>query len=312
MEGNMRHSRKPDAAAGLVESEDRSSRYRIMAVWHVIAFSLLALTTLGGSLPARAAEPELVIADGTTEHHFKAAGLLARPDCISLKVKGDGDIYHGTVTYRAVPLAKLLGDNTDRRFDAIETRARDGFVAQIPLDLIMRGKIEGGNAAVAWVAIEDPANPWPPLPNQSETAGPFYLIWEHAERSGVVREQWPYQMVQISYVETPVKRWPQLAAPKNLPVNSLARHGQDVFTANCLPCHRLNGGGASDTGPDLGRPMNPTQYLTDAGLRAIIRNPKAVRTWPEQHMEGFDKEVLPDSDLDAVVAYLHAMAQPKP
>jgi cytochrome c1 len=54
--------------------------------------------------------------------------------------------------------------------------------------------------------------------------------------------------------------------------------------------------------------MNPTQYLTDAGLRAIIRNPRAVRTWPDQQMIGFGERILSDADLDAVVAYLHAMA----
>ena len=70
----------------------------------------------------------------------------------------------------------------------------------------------------------------------------------------------------------------------------------------------MYGGGASDTGPDLGRPVNPTQYLTEAGLRAVIRNPRAVRTWPNQQMIGFDQRALPDVGLDALVAYLRAMA----
>ena len=62
-------------------------------------------------------------------------------------------------------------------------------------------------------------------------------------------------------------------------------------------------------GPDLGQPMNVTQYLSEAGLRAIIRNPRAVRTWPSQQMVGFDQEALPEADLDAVVAYLQAVAK---
>ena len=104
-------------------------------------------------------------------------------------------------------------------------------------------------------------------------------------------------------------RWPQLAAPADLPINAPARHGQDVFVTQCLPCHRLNGGGAGEMGPDLGQPMNVTQYLSEAGLRAIIRNPRAVRTWPSQQMVGFDQEALPEADLDAVVAYLQAVAK---
>jgi mono/diheme cytochrome c family protein len=95
----------------------------------------------------------------------------------------------------------------------------------------------------------------------------------------------------------------------SFPSDAPARRGQDIFLTQCLPCHRLNGGGASEMGPDLGRPMNPTQYLTEPGLRAIVRDPRAVRTWPDQHMVGFDKTALPDADLDAVVAYLHAMAK---
>ena len=83
--------------------------------------------------------------------------------------------------------------------------------------------------------------------------------------------------------------------------------GQAVFIVECLPCHRLNDGGASEAGPDLGWPMNPTQYLTEGGLRAIVRDPKSVRTWPEQRMAGFGKNVLPDSDLDALISYLRVM-----
>jgi len=54
--------------------------------------------------------------------------------------------------------------------------------------------------------------------------------------------------------------------------------------------------------------MPVTQYLTEAGLRAIVRNPAGVRTWPEQHMTGFGTKTLPDADLDALVAYLKSMA----
>jgi len=85
-----------------------------------------------------------------------------------------------------------------------------------------------------------------------------------------------------------------------------------VFTTQCMPCHRMKGAGAADVGPDLGQPMNPTQYLTAGGLRALIRNPKAVRTWPQQQMIGFDKTTVSDTELDALIAYLAYMAKHKP
>jgi mono/diheme cytochrome c family protein len=276
---------------------------RMSILFRAFAMLVLALATLFGPKLANAAQPELVVTKDAGEQRFTAAELLARPDAALLSV--NGDIYHHAVTYRAVPLLSLLGSNLGDRFDTVEARASDGFVSQIPLALIARGASGG---AVAWIAAEDPASPWPPLPHKSESAGPFYLVWEHPERSNVSREQWPFQLVRLTLVESPIRRWPQLVLPANLPASSLARHGQDVFLTQCFTCHRLNGGGVSDVGPDLGRPMNATRYLTDAGLRAIIRNPRAVRTWPAQQMAGFDKAALDDADLDAVVAYLHAMA----
>jgi mono/diheme cytochrome c family protein len=262
----------------------------------------LLLPTLGRTQPAQAAEPMLIIDNGAAEQRFTAAELLARPDAVVLNVTGD--VYHQGVAYRAVPLLALLGNHPDDRFDAVEAKASDGFVAQIPLALIAGGA-RGG--AVAFIAVEDPAHPWPALPQKTETAGPFYWIWKDPEKSAVSREQWPYQLVRVAFVASPISRWPQLKAPASAAADAPARRGQDVFVTQCLPCHRLNGGGASDTGPDLSRPMSPTQYLTEAGLRAIIRNPQAVRTWPDQRMIGFGASVLPDSDLDALIAYLRVM-----
>ncbi len=251
----------------------------------------------------RATEPVLVINGGANEQRFTAAQLLTRPEVVELRTTGD--VYNHTIVYRAVPFLDLLGNDVDPKFDTVEMEARDGFVSQIPFALIKRGA-NGG--AVAYIAIEDPRHPWPRLPQKAETAGPFYLIWKNPEKSAISSEQWPYQLSRLTFVESPAHRWPQISVPATTPADAPARRGQDVFVTQCLPCHRMNGGGASDTGPDLGRPMSPTQYLTDAGLRAIIRDPKAVRTWPAQQMIGFSKSAISDADLDALVAYLHAMA----
>jgi mono/diheme cytochrome c family protein len=264
---------------------------------------MLLLTILAGSPTCRAAEPTLVVSHGGSEQRFTTTELLARPDARLLTVHPD--FSSDAATYRAVPLLPLLGDVDHARFDTLEARATDGFVSQIPLALIASGASGG---AVAWIAVEDPNHPWALLPHKTLTPGPFYLVWEHPERSGVRSEQWPYQLASLTFADSPVRRWPQLAVPPILAANALARRGQAVFLVQCLPCHRLNGGGSGEVGPDLGRPMSPTQYLTDAGLRAIIRNTRAVRARPGQQMEVFDKVILPDTDLDAVVAYLYAMA----
>jgi mono/diheme cytochrome c family protein len=254
--------------------------------------------------PLRAGEPAIVIAGEGHSREFTAASLLARKDAVSISVTDDVS-YAKSMTYRAVPLLALLEGVRDARYDTLEAHAKDGFVAQIPLALIARGASGG---AVPWLAVEDPGHPWPPLPHGTASAGPFYLVWEQPQRSGVSSEQWPYQLASLSLSESPVHRWPQLALPSGHSNDAAALSGQKVFLSQCLPCHRLNGGGAGVVGPDLGEPMNVTQYLTEAGLRAIIRNPKAVRTWPEQHMAGFDERTLPAADLDALLAYLRAQS----
>ncbi len=83
-----------------------------------------------------------------------------------------------------------------------------------------------------------------------------------------------------------------MAVGKDVPADAPGRRGQEVFTAQCLPCHRIKGAGAGDQELDLGKPMNPTQYLTPKGLRTLIRDPKSVRTWPKQQMPGFDKAMI--------------------
>jgi hypothetical protein len=47
-----------------------------------------------------------------------------------------------------------------------------------------------------------------------------------------------------------------------------------------------------------------TAYIAKAGLSALIRDPKAVRTWPGQRVPGFDRAALSDQDIAAVIAYL--------
>lgn len=254
--------------------------------------------------PALVRAETLTLSLGDAPVIFTVPELLARADAKTLDVPADV-AYGRPMQFRAVPLLGLLGDNLDPAFDTLEARATDGFVAQIPLDLVKKGASGG---SVAWLAVEDPAAPWPPLPGKTVSAGPFYLVWEHPERSGVGNEQWPYQIAALTLTESPEHRWPQMAVATDLPANAPARRGETMFVAQCLACHRMKGGGASGTGPDLGAPMGPTQYMSAEGLRALIRDPKAVRTWPRQQMPGFDATTLPDADLDALIAYLAYMA----
>jgi mono/diheme cytochrome c family protein len=255
-----------------------------------------------GSGAAHAEDRVLTVSIGTEVRRFTAAQLFERPDAAELTIPADVS-YGRPMKYRAVPLLPLV--SVGPAFDTIEARAADGFVSQIPLALVAKGASGGSKA---WIAIEDARAPWPVLPGKQASAGPFYLVWENPERSAVGSEQWPYQLASLAEVESPAHRWPQMVVDASLPGDAPARRGQAVFTTQCLPCHRMKGAGAADVGPDLGQPMNPIQYLTAKGLRSLIRNPKAVRSWPQQQMPGFDDTMIREVDLDALIAYLAHMA----
>lgn len=269
--------------------------------------ALLVLWTLG-SANCFADERVLTLSFGGETRRITAAELLARPDATELTIPDDV-AYRREMTYRAVPLLGVLGSALDGNFHTIEARASDGFVSQIPSDVVKKGATGG---AVAWIAVEDPAKPWPIVPNRDVNAGPFYLVWQDAKLPAVSEEFWPFALVALTGADNPVERWPQLAVGRTLPGDAPERTGQTVFVKNCMACHRLNGSGNSEMGPDLGQPLNATQYMTDAGLRALIRDPKSVRTWPLQQMEGFSEAAISNAELDGLISYLAYMGKRKP
>jgi mono/diheme cytochrome c family protein len=232
--------------------------------------------------------------------------LSGRPDAAALTIPAGAPAYAQPHVFRAVPLLPLLGPLPSGSDDMLQARASDGFVAELPLALV-RKATEGG--AVPWIALELPDQPWLPIPETGKKPGPFWLVWEHPERSAIGTEQWPYALASLTTVGDVARRWPQLALPADLAKDAPAAHGLQVFIKQCLPCHKMEGGGEGTIGPDLGHPMNAAAYLTDAGLRALIRDPKSVRTWPAQLMQGFASENLSDADLDDLIAYLHAKAE---
>ena len=264
----------------------------------VLFLFAVLLAGLGGP-SAMAASSVLVVTGGGVTRQFTADNLLAWHDAATVVVPHDPS-YGRTMSYLAVPLSALLSALPPDGSDTIQARAIDGFVAELPRTLI-------GGAAVPWLAVEDPAHPWPPLPGKTVSAGPFYLVWQDAERAGISTEQWPYALAALSAVPSPIQRWPPIAVAASVPMDAPARRGQAVFIANCLPCHQLDGGGEGTVGPDLLRPMPAIAYLTETGLRELIRNPAAVRSWPAQQMPPFGATIT-DSDIDAVIAYLRYLA----
>lgn len=271
-----------------------------------VLFAVLLLT-LGAIGNSAAAQPVIKLMIGGKTRSFSQAALLARPDAAEVHVPQD--VAYGTpTTYRAVPLADLLDTAALPADSVLEARASDGFAAQLPMDLVRN---RDSASAVAWLAVENPAHPWPKLPGKPVSAGPFYLVWVGKGAASVRSEQWPYQIAQLATQPAPSTRWPALAVDPALPATDPIRAGQRLFVTQCLACHRLNHAGSADTGPDLNVPMNPVEYFQPAALRRYIRNPASVRDWPGRTMPAFSKDQLSDREIDLIVDYLAYMARRK-
>lgn len=258
----------------------------------------LCLLVLLVTLPAGAAELKVDLGHG--QRTLDSAQLAQSKDARAIDIPQDV-AYHRPMRYRAVPLKALLAGATAS--DHLQFVASDGFAAEIPAALILASQ-----GAEAWLAVEDPARPWPALPGKSQSAGPFYVVWTRPEAGGINPEQWPYQLAAIRRLDRVAVRFPAMAPDASLPAASPERRGFEVFQRICLACHTLNGQGDARLGPDLNIPYSPTEYLRADLLRAYVRDPQSLRRWPQAKMPGFDAKVLSDADLDALLAYLRHMA----
>ncbi|WP_029010813.1 c-type cytochrome [Azospirillum halopraeferens] len=252
---------------------------------------------------AVAAEPALTIAVGGAERAWSRDALLRHPDATAITV--DDHAYGRPMTYRAVPLAGLVPRDRLAPGRVLEAEATDGFVAGIPVDLVFA---DAPGGAVPYLAVEPADAPWPALPGKDVSAGPFYVVWLRPAASGVRSEHWPYQVARITDTDSPAVRWPELAVDPALAADHPVRAGQALFVTQCMSCHTLNGAGSATMGPDLNRPMNPTEYLKPGMLHRLIRAGSSMRTWPERQMPDFTDAMLSDREIDRIVAYLEHMA----
>ena len=266
---------------------------------NVLRFMLsLAALTLVPQLSLQAAQLKIERADGVKT--WETSQLLAHPLIQTIKVSEDV-AYKRAMSYRAIPLAALLEGVTAQ--DHLQAVATDGFAAEISAAPVVQPK-----GSRAWLAIEDPSHPWPALNNGTHSAGPFYLVWTNPLADEIGREEWPYAMSSLRVLASVSERFPALLPDPKLAAENPVNKGFALFQKNCLACHRLNAAGDSQLGPDLNLPYSPTEYFTAGFLRQYIRNPQSLRDWPQGKMPSIPKEVLSDTELDQVIAYLEHMA----
>lgn len=275
------------------------------AYWPLTAAFWLLMSPLA---LAAGSEPELTLLHSGKETVFTRSQLLEHPRARSLHVPLDAT-YRRSMTYQAVPVVALFEGEALDEDASLQFVATDGFSASIDSARLLNTSPSG---AIAYVAVESKEKPWPAVrPGGKASAGPFYVVWEHPERSKISTEEWPFRLAKFVVQPPAHARFPAILPEPGLAADHPVQRGFTLFQRNCFACHTLNGGGDGSIGPDLNIPMNPTEYLTEAALRQYIRDPQSVRRWAGSRMAGFSAEALPDAELDDLIAYLKHMAKRK-
>lgn len=255
---------------------------------------LLALLLLSATAQAAQLQIDLL----GNQRSWSSSELLNHPQARDITI--DEDVtYKRTMHYRAVPISTLLDGVTAG--DHLQAVALDGFAAELPASSLLASE-----GAKAWLAIEDPQQPWPALAAGKPSAGPFYLVWTDPAASQIGPEQWPFQVSRIRQLAAVGQRFPELLPAGD--ASAAVKAGFALYQKNCMACHRLNAAGDSEFGPDLNVPHNPTEYLHGNFLRQYIRDPQSLRRWPQGRMPGFSEQVLPPEELEQLLAYLAHMA----
>lgn len=209
--------------------------------------------------------------------------------------------YHARKRFRAVRLDSALAFAFGRSVDALRRehfllRASDGYTVPIEGSRLL----EGG----AYLAFDDVDVPgFAAIGPRRVPPGPFYMVWTRDGQSDTEIHPWPWQLTTIALARFE-DVYPHVV-PTGEPADGPAMRGFGLFRTRCVRCHSINGEGGR-VGPDLNVPRSIVEYRPEEQLRAFIRNPAAFRYGAmPAHPD------LSDGDLDALLAYFHAMAARK-
>lgn len=270
---------------------------------------LLLILSLFLTPVARAEDdPELTLSSGSQKKTYKRSDLLQRKDLQEITIDADPAYPGQKMAYKVVPAAALFDEMKIADDAVIQFKCLDGFSAPISKDRLLN---ESKEKSVAFVAIEEAGKPWPAIKPGGSSAGPFYLVWPNPKPSFIGPEEWPFQLAAFEVKGTLESLYPAIFPDAKLKAGDPARRGLAVFTKNCFACHTLNKQGASEVGPDLNVPMNPTEYFQKAALRKQIRDPQSLRHFPKSRMNPFPPSILSDRELDDLIAYLTHMTKHK-
>jgi mono/diheme cytochrome c family protein len=288
------------------------TRMFFFCLWGLSHLSYLSyfsyLCSSSGS--ASVEEPVLNLTSPEKTLTFTRSQLLSHPALTAIEVTGDPTYPDSKRHYQAVPAAALFQSLKISAEATIQFTCRDGFSAPISRQHLLNQKTSG---AIAYIAIEEANKPWPAIrpPTKPYSAGPFYLVWVNPKASGIGREEWPFQLTGFEIAKSMRELYPAIFPDSKLAGDHPVVRGFKIFSKTCFTCHTLNKQGRSEIGPDLNWPMNPTEYFQLVSLKALIRDPQKLRSWPQSKMKGFSKEEVSDAELADLVQYLKHMAKRK-
>jgi len=257
------------------------------------------------SLSTHATEATLAIVADTQRLVFTQSQLLSRPDVQTISV-AETVYKQRLIQFKAIPIENLFTRLTISELAVIQCNGSDGFSAILEKTRLFS---TDPKASKAYLAIEDPKRPWPPLTGKTTSAGPFYLVWINPQASSIGREEWPFQISSFVILSDPRRAFSDMYPADDAALN--VQNGFKAFRKNCLACHKMNGNGTGSIGPDLNLPMNPTEYFEEKALATLVRDPASVRTWPGMLMRGFSAAAIPDAELSDLIAYLRYMSTRK-
>ena len=237
-----------------------------------------ALLTLLFCLPLSAAQLHLEF--GHTARQWQSEALLAHPQAQDISIEQDVS-YKRPMHYRAVPLSALL-EGWAPTIICKPSR----WMASPPKCLprpCSRPAPHG--PGWPWKTRPNPGRRWATanrVPGRSTRCGPIL--------AGNIRpEQWPFQITTIRRLAPVQERFPALLPDPTLAANDPVRQGFALFQQNCLACHRLNGAGDAQFGPDLNVPHNPTEYFQPGFCAATFVIRKAYGSGPRRKCQGLPK-----------------------
>jgi mono/diheme cytochrome c family protein len=268
---------------------------------------LLLLAVAAG--PSRAGSSAGVSASDTELRFVREGRTVKQIDLETLKrsckvetITLDDPYYGRRMSFLAFPLRQVLAAGFGTLAEELRgldlfLRARDGYVKPTTGDRLVE---DGAYLAFADAAHAHGADPgWQPIDRRQVDPGPYYLVWTKPEQRDPHRYPWPYQLTSIEIVSYAAE-YPD-TIPRTAERGSPAWTGFEIFKAECIACHAINGQGGK-IGPDLNVPKSIVEYRPSEQVKQYIRNPEAFR-----HTSMPAHEHLSAAQLDALIAYFETM-----